>query len=86
MLVAAVYFLGMTLLGGLLCPLESASGTIQVLSKAFPLTYLRPVLHAWLIGAGPPGLWSSTTIAIWLQFVAFGAALLVTMRWARRQV
>jgi ABC-type multidrug transport system permease subunit len=48
---SAVCFLALTLLSGFLFPVAESSQTLLFLSKLSPLTFVQPVLDAWMFGA-----------------------------------
>ncbi len=53
MVAAALYFLALALLTGFLLPLGEASTLVRTMSKFFPLTFVLPVVRAWMFGADP---------------------------------
>lgn len=85
LIVSGLYFLGMTLLSGFLYPLENASALVRYLSNLFPLTFVRPALHEWWLGAGSPEFLSVSTGTLWVLCLLFGlAAVFATDRGRRR--
>lgn len=71
--VSALYFLAMTLLGGLFYSIEESSGLVQALSALFPATYVKPLLRAWTLGIEPVPDLVETASTLWLQVLVFGA-------------
>jgi len=83
---AALYFLGMTLFSGFLYPIEEASGTIQALSSLFSLTFVHPILTAWMLGAGAAALVSPETAALWAQVLVMGLGAVLAVRRSLRHI
>jgi ABC-type multidrug transport system permease subunit len=86
MMSSAIYFLALTLLTGFLYPLSQGSALIQGLSKLFPLTFVSPVLNAWMFGAHfSPFLLEAV---MWLSFqcVFYGILALLAFLYALRHI
>jgi ABC-type polysaccharide/polyol phosphate export permease len=77
---ASVYFLALTLLSGFLYPISESSKLIQGLSKLFPLTFVLPMLKAWMFGASPILYLSEVIIWPSLQCVFFGILAVLVFR------
>jgi ABC-type multidrug transport system permease subunit len=80
MISSAIYFLALTLLSGFLYPIGESAYVVQALSKLFPLTFVHPVLNAWMFGGYPtPYL---TEALYWLSFqcVLYGVLAALAFR------
>lgn len=83
---AAVYFFGMSLLSGFFYPVEQASPIVQTLSTAFPLTFVRPLLKAWLVGAVSVGVSARDLGLLWLQCAVIALVAAAAVRGALRRI
>lgn len=83
---SAVYFFGMSLLSGFFYPVEQASPIVQTFSTAFPLTFVRPFLKAWLIGAVSAGVGSHDVGILWLQCGMIATATVAAVWRALRRI
>ena len=86
MAVAAVYFLGMLLFGNFLYPVEQSSTAITVLSKLFPLTFLRPLIQDWMLGVPPGAPTRWMTGQLWMQCAAVAVLAVPSVIRALRRV
>jgi ABC-type multidrug transport system permease subunit len=86
MIVSALYFFGMTLLSGFLYPLGEASTVVRWLAHGFSLTFVQPVLKAWMSGVQPVPVISGTAAALWAQCALFAGLAALAVRHALRRI
>lgn len=80
MLAAAIYFLALTMLSGFLFPVAEASWVIQRLSNLLPLTFVHPVLQAWMFGDSPLTRMPDNIGWLLTQLTGYGALTAVVYR------
>ena len=86
MLSSAICFLYLTLFSGFLFPIAEASKPLQWISKLSPLTFLHPVLDAWMFGAGRVPNAPEVLLCLVLQSLVYGGLALATFYYWLRSV
>lgn len=86
LMASGIYFLVLLLLSGFLYPVTASTELIQYISMSSPLTYLRPTLDAWMLGADISTLPNEAFHWMSIQAIVYGIISVLAFRYTLRKL